>query len=72
MKTFVKHLYRRGWEMAQELRGLAALPEDPSLTASTHTRQLLFPKDLMLSGLYGHWHKCDVCTQRNTIHINLK
>lgn len=72
MKTFAKRLYRRGWEMAQELRGLVALPEDLSLTAGTHARQLLLPKDLMLSGLSGHWHICDVCTQRNTIHVSLK
>lgn len=32
--------FKRAWEMAQQLRVLAALPKDPSSIRSTHVRQL--------------------------------
>lgn len=61
--------------MAQYLRTCAALPEDLSVAASTHIKQLIShvipaPWDLTpSSGLFQQVHTCSIQSRR---HINLK
>ena len=63
-----------GWEMAQRMRDLTVLTEDPNLVSDTHTGSSQppvtpVPGDLKLS--YGfHWHWCaDMYADKTPIYI---